>query len=264
MKKEIPLAITFISGFLLVLALFIPHKPFGNLEEIFNDWYIIVSGFTMLLGIDSLLGYNFGKIRRKEKDAPYALVLILSFFLTLFWGIFEIVRTPEHNPFSPSSSFSRYFYNSIFVPLQSTMFAILSFFIASAAYRAFRAKELNSALLLVSAVIVMLGRIPLGQGAAPYVITTIFLIFAWYFYSESVGITETKIKLIYILVAIAFIVLIYPVGWIYLRHHIPSFSDWVMNVPQMAGKRGIMIGIALGGIAMSIRIILGIERTYMK
>ena len=144
------------------------------------------------------------------------------------------------------------------------MFAILSFFIASAAYRAFRAKEFNSALLLVSAVIVMLGRIPLGQGAAPYVITIIFLIFAWYFYSEAVGITETRIKLIYILVAILFVVLIYPIGWVYLRQHIPSFSDWLMNVPQMAGKRGIMIGIALGGIAMSIRIILGIERTYMK
>jgi hypothetical protein len=110
----------------------------------------------------------------------------------------------------------------------------------------------------------MLGRIPLGQGAAPYVITVIFLIFAWYFYAESVGITETGTKLLYILVAVAFIALIYPIGWVYLKQHIPSFADWVMNVPQMAGKRGIMIGIALGGIAMSIRIILGIERTYMK
>ncbi|MGB4238305.1 MAG: hypothetical protein WBJ87_01650 [Candidatus Hydrothermia bacterium] len=264
MKKEIPLAITFISGVLLVLALFIPHKPFGNLEEIFNDWYIIVSGFTFLLGIDSLLGYNFGKLKRKEKDAPYALVLILSFFITLAWGIVEIVRTPEHNPFGPTSTFSLYFYNSIFIPLQATMFAILSFFIASAAYRAFRAKEINSALLLVSAVLVMLGRIPLGQSAAPYVITVIFLIFAVYFFAESAGVTEPKIKIAYILVALIFVALIYPLGFVYFRQHIPEFADWIMNVPQMAGKRGIMIGIALGGIAMSIRIILGIERTYMK
>ncbi len=264
MKKEVPLAITFISGLLLVLALFIPHKPFGNLEEIFNDWFIIVSGFTLLLGIDSLLGYNFHKIKRKDKDAPFALILILSFFITLAWGIIEILRTPEHNPFSPSSTFSLYFYNYIFIPLQSTMFAILSFFIASAAYRAFRAKEINSALLLVSAVLVMLGRVPLGQDAAPYVISVIFLIFAVYFYAESTGITETRTKLIYILVALIFVALIYPLGWVYFKKHIPEFADWLMNIPQMAGKRGIMIGIALGGIAMSIRIILGIERTYMK
>lgn len=264
MKKEIPLAITFISGILLVLALFIPHKPFGNLEETFNDWYIIVSGFTLLLGIDSLLGYNIGKIRHKDKDAPYALILILSFFATLAWGIVDIVRTPDHSPFSPYSSFGVYFYNYIFIPLQSTMFAILSFFIASAAYRAFRAKELNSAMLLVSAVIVMLGRIPIGQNAAPYIFTIVFLIFAIYFYSESVGITETKLKLFYIFLALLFVAAIYPLGWVYFKKHIPEFADWIMNVPQMAGKRGILIGIALGGIAMSIRIILGIERSYMR
>jgi len=110
----------------------------------------------------------------------------------------------------------------------------------------------------------MLGRVPLGQDAAPYVISVIFLIFAVYFYAESTGITETRTKLIYILVALIFVALIYPLGWVYFKKHIPEFADWLMNIPQMAGKRGIMIGIALGGIAMSIRIILGIERTYMK
>jgi hypothetical protein len=43
-----------------------------------------------------------------------------------------------------------------------------------------------------------------------------------------------------------------------------SIKDWLMSIPQAAASRGISIGLTLGGIAMSLRIILGIERTYMS
>ena len=38
---------------------------------------------------------------------------------------------------------------------------------------------------------------------------------------------------------------------------------WIMNSPNLAGQRSIMIGIGLGVVAMSLRVILGIERTYL-
>jgi hypothetical protein len=43
-----------------------------------------------------------------------------------------------------------------------------------------------------------------------------------------------------------------------------AIQDWVMEIPQMAAKRGIFIGVALGTIAMSLRVILGLERTYLS
>ena len=40
-------------------------------------------------------------------------------------------------------------------------------------------------------------------------------------------------------------------------------NTYIMNGANMAVQRGIIIGAALGAAAMSLRIMLGIERTYM-
>jgi hypothetical protein len=45
--------------------------------------------------------------------------------------------------------------------------------------------------------------------------------------------------------------------------HVPNLANWIMGVPNLAGQRAIMIGIALGVISMCLRVILGIERTYL-
>jgi len=70
----------------------------------------------------------------------------------------------------------------------------------------------EASLLLVTAIIIMLGRVPIGE-------------------------------------------------MIYDR--MPQVYEWIMQYPTVAGKRGILFGVALGGIATSLRIILGIERSHL-
>jgi hypothetical protein len=101
--------------------------------------------------------------------------------------------------------------------MMETMFAMLAFYIASAAYRAFRARNAEATLLLLTAVIVMLWRVPMGEA---------FL----RLFSDS------------------------------LPEYINTF---VMGGFNVSVQRGIIIGAALGAASMSLRIILGIERTYM-
>lgn len=53
-------------------------------------------------------------------------------------------------------------YEGFFIALGSAMFALLGFYMAAAAYRAFRVRSFESALMMTAAVIVMLGQIPFG------------------------------------------------------------------------------------------------------
>ena len=102
------------------------------------------------------------------------------------------------------------------------MFSLLAFFVASASYRAFRAKTPEATVLLVAAFVILVGRTPVGNALT-----------AW----------------------------IPPPFDQYL--HIPNLSQWIMSVPNLAGQRTIQIGIALGIISSSLRLMLGIERSHL-
>jgi hypothetical protein len=103
-------------------------------------------------------------------------------------------------------------YDHVFDPCNSTMFALLAFFVASAAFRAFRARNAEAALLLGAAILVMLGRAPLGRS-----ISDVF----------------------------------------------PDFGQWLIDIPNNAGRRAIMMGAAIGAIATGLRVIVGLERSHL-
>lgn len=209
MQREVPLFITFLTGILLLLAFFVP--PLSHLEQTLLDWFQIVAGFTLILGLDSLIIHHAQKVQFRRKGWFHSAALLVSLFGTIVWGFYSWWRSGS--PFAPNASFLQYYYTYIFVPLQATMFALLAFFIASAAFRAFRARTLEATLLLLSATILMLGRTPVGYKIHPA---------------------------------------------------IPAFSDWIMAFPQLAAKRGIFLGMSLGAIAFSLRVILGMERSYLR
>jgi hypothetical protein len=44
----------------------------------------------------------------------------------------------------------------------------------------------------------------------------------------------------------------------------PAAREWVVNVPALAGGRGILLGVALGIIATGLRLLTGIDRPYSE
>jgi hypothetical protein len=43
---------------------------------------------------------------------------------------------------------------------------------------------------------------------------------------------------------------------------LPNLKEWILDVPAMAGVRGILLGVALGALLTGIRLLLGVERPY--
>lgn len=222
MRREIPLFITFIIGTMLIVALFIPRQPFPELDSEFSVWFDIIAVFAFILGGGNLLKVHVDRFTRKHKDRWYSLVTILAFLITLVIGILKLGGEPGlKGNYIAEGTWFKVIYDAAFTPLSATMFSLLAFFVASASYRAFRAKTREATVLLLAAFIILIGRTPLGY----------YLTF-W---------------------------LPEPLQFL----HIPNLSAWIMAAPNLAGQRAIMIGIALGIIATSLKLILGIERGYL-
>jgi hypothetical protein len=232
MKRTVPLVIVFLTAVVLIVAFFIPHRPFGDLESRFLNWYAIVAGFTLLLGLDSLTRHHLTQVWRRRPGWPYSLLLVLSLTATVVLGLYSWFK--YQTPFDLRAPFM-WLYTFMIIPLQSTMFASLAFFIFSAAYRAFRIRNFAATLLLVAACLVMIGNVPLGG--------TIWRAIASLVHAVVPGMDLARLMQVEAFAAI---------------------KDWLMSIPQAAASRGINIGLTLGAIAMSLRIILGIERTYMS
>jgi len=207
-KRQLPLLITGIMGVAFALQYYIPHPVSEEAITHLAKWMQIISGFALALGLASLFQVHAVKIRRQVPGWGYSVIMYLAMLLTIavgFWSKSEMAVDGAQTGFG-------WIYSYTMVPLQATMFSILAFFIASAAYRAFRARTREAAVLLIAAVIVMMGRVPLGQFLLPW---------TW------------------------------------------NVTQWLLNVVNSAVRRAILIGVSMGVVAFSVKIILGYERSYL-
>ena len=156
--------ITLITGLLFAGQYYVPHPASEQMLTSVTKWLQIIGGFALVLGVTSLFHQHAVKIRRKEAGWGYSFVLYAGMLGTIAVGLW--VERERKSSTAAMTAFG-WVYNFMMVPLQGTMFAILAFFIASAAYRSFRARSREAAVLLIAAVIVMMGRVPLGEYLIP-------------------------------------------------------------------------------------------------
>lgn len=292
MRKEIPLLITFVSCLILILDFILENEYISRVAASINDYVSILATFALILGLASLFGVHLNRIYRRNENWLYSIVLIIGFLGSivafLLYGVekeYEVMipldqyESLKNDPTANvREEIVRYFmvggekipvaeelfeldtvnaeykkkelkyfqihknvwfddliFKNIFTPLGATMFSLLAFFMASAAFRAFRAKSIPATLLLVSAFFVMLGRVPIGAFVGQWLEPLLMPLLS-----------------------------IFPAAWISPSNQwFSEFAGFIMNVPNAAGQRAIMIGAALGMVAASLRIWIGLEKEHL-
>ena len=100
-----------------------------------------------------MLKLSLFKVWKRKKDWQYSVIIIVTWFAMAGAGFYG-----GRGFQAPGTDFT-WLYDHFYTPLSATMFALLAFFVASASYRAFRARSFLAALLLVSGFLVMMGRV---------------------------------------------------------------------------------------------------------
>jgi hypothetical protein len=189
---------------LLVLADFFYHSnPIDALSLYLIRTASIVAAFVLILGAINVLSVHLNKLYNREKGWSYSTVLLAALTATLVLGFLGK---------GPASPYAQTIFETVLFPLEATLFSLLAFFVVTAAFRAFRVKNVETGLFVIFGLIVLLGQVPVGAKVWP---------------------------------------------------QFPVIKNWVLEVPALAGARGILLGVALGAVATGVRVLLGIDRPYV-
>jgi len=230
-KKWLTIVLTFAAGLFYFLEYMLPvHTLKGGHEGNFLTPYVepvsnyvnFILIWTLFLGIISLTIVHGRRLLRRVAGWHNSLAFFLALIAMLTFGF----TTRSGGLGSPKEHVAlQITYDSLFtgllMNLDSAMFALLAFYIASAAYRAFRVRTVEAALLMISALIIMLGVVSFGVKLTGWI--------------PAEG-----------------------TGWAYLR--IENAALWILKWLNMPGQRAVGIGVAIGALAMAMRLWLSLER----
>lgn len=153
MRKEGPMILTVISSLVVIFTQYFFLGQKWNLMEPLNNWFQLSYTIALVLGFVNLTSIHWKYIQRKREGWFYSIILLLCMFGYLILGMWETQNGVHFD----------WIYQNIYAALSATVFALVAFFITSAAYRAFRVRTKEATILLVCALFVMLGRAPIGD-----------------------------------------------------------------------------------------------------
>jgi len=150
--KWIPTAIAIGVGLVVLLDFFFTLPLLDAIGFAFREWTILLTAFAVLLGLVNLMQVHLSRIfRRNEPNTGYSVLVLLTAVSVFFIGLVFRLPSPQMD----------WLFNNAYLPLQSAFFALVAFFLATAAYRALRARSIETTWMLVAALIVFLGQTPL-------------------------------------------------------------------------------------------------------
>jgi len=156
-KRELVFVISAFVAIVMILNFFFVVPGLSSLAGQIQAWALIIQLIAIGLGAANLMRVHSRVVQRRVKGRwLYSAWLIGLFAILTILGLVNLATGTE-NPFY------KWVFEHVYVSLGTTLYAITGFYIFSAAYRAFRARNIDAAILLIGGCLVILTNAPIGE-----------------------------------------------------------------------------------------------------
>ena len=150
-NPRIPVLVTTIAAVIMMIDYYLTNAgPITTIASNFKSFNSIMMSFTLFVGSVSLIILNVRKISKPKKDlnevAPSAVLLATMALVVGIWLATGSTTSAEY----------QWLYTAILQPSEASLYGLVGFFMAYAAYRGFRVRNLESAAMLITGIFVML------------------------------------------------------------------------------------------------------------
>ena len=148
-------AVAMASGLIVLLGYFYPLEMLTQLRVMLTDWAVIIAAMAVLVGIANLIFVQMDKIRKREKNSMYGVLLILSLIATFGIGV----------ALGPDNQLVRLAVDAVIVPVEASLMAILAVTLVYASIRLFRRRaDVMTVIFLFIAVLFLFAIAPTPFG----------------------------------------------------------------------------------------------------
>ncbi len=225
-RRAVIAAVTFLAGLFYALEFFLPVQMVKGQEQnaltpflpVASDFNQIIATFALGLGIYTLAGLHGRNILRARQGWGFSIVFWVSMIAIVVMGYLSWAA--GYKNMTSNQNIKDILYIGGLQALDATMFSIIAFYIASAAYRAFRVRNAEASLLMGAAFIVMMGQVYAGQWVTHWL----------------------------------------PAGGPLSNLRVETMSDWLLTRVNAPAVRAVGFGLGVGLLATALRIWLSLER----
>jgi hypothetical protein len=151
-SRELPIIVLSIFSLITILDYYVKVPALQSLAEGTNQFAYIISIVTLGVGAISLFELHLKKINAREADWPFSVWTLLMIVVTFVMGIALGLE---------SSTYS-YWFNTFYGPARAAVAGMIVFFAYAVAFRGFRARNLESTLLIIVLILALLRDAPIG------------------------------------------------------------------------------------------------------
>jgi len=158
-RRELLVAVMVICAFFTFSDYIFVYNPTIHFASVtITSWTSMIALFSVGLGVIITLKYNLTKVLKKEKEWYWPAWFI--FVAVSMYAVGMVLNT--------DSDIYTWLFKNVLGALGSTTGSLVGLFCFTAAYRAFKVRNWDATILLVTALIVMIGRnIPIGNMISP-------------------------------------------------------------------------------------------------